>query len=468
MTAAAPAPGISENVIASARSLNRTDGDGSVPSAPAPEPHDPGSVASRTALVVDRASDRTEWFAEFYRDLHRNPELSFEEVRTAGRLAEVLRSSGFDVTEGIGRTGVVGILRNGDGPTVLLRGDMDALPVTEATGLSYASVARGVTPDGEDVGVMHACGHDMHVAVLAAAAEALAGSLDIWSGTLMVVGQPAEELIAGAAAMLDDGIYERFGTPDVVLGHHVGGAPAGTVTHAPGAIMSATTKIDITIHGRGGHGSAPYHSIDPVTTAAHVITRLQTFVAREIDPAAPVVVTVGRVWAGTKANVIPDDALLQLSVRATNSEVLLQATERIERIAVAECEATGCEEPPTVAIVMAARETVNDEAVHDAVSAAHREVFGTANVWRQQSILMGSEDFGAFGGYHGGWTEQLIPTHFWFLGGMSREAWGADANETTTPPDSLPAGHSSTFAPVLAETLVTGRASLISAALVYL
>ncbi len=468
MTITAQDPAAIAETASAVKPLTRTGADGVVPTAALPDAHGAASVASRTALVIERASDRTQWFTEFYRDLHRNPELSFEEVRTASKLAGVLRGAGFDVTEGVGRTGVVGILRNGEGPTVLLRGDMDALPVTEATGLAYASAARGVTPNGEEVGVMHACGHDMHVAALAASAEALAKARDTWSGTLMIVGQPAEELIAGAAAMLDDGIYERFGTPDVVLGHHVGGTPAGTVTHAPGVIMSATTKIDITIHGKGGHGSAPHLSIDPITTAAHIITRLQTFVAREVDPATPVVVTVGRVWAGTKANIIPDDALLQLSVRATDSEVLMWANDRVRAIAVAECAATGCATPPTIEVVMAARETVNDAAVHDAVTAAHREVFGAGNVWRQQSMLMGSEDFGAFGGYHGGWTEELIPTHFWFLGGMSRELWGADADETTTPPDTLPPGHSSTFAPLLAETLEAGRLSLVSAALVYL
>lgn len=427
---------------------------------------DVADIASRTARVVAPAAERAEFYEDFYRDLHRNPELSFQEVRTAGRLAEVLRSAGFEVHEGVGRTGVVGILRNGDGPTVALRGDMDALPVTEETGLPYASTARGRTPEGEEVDVMHACGHDVHVTCLAAAAEALAAARSEWSGTVMILGQPAEELIAGAAAMMDDDLYGRFGTPDVVLGQHVGGLPAGTVMHAPGRIMSATAKIDIVVVGKGGHGSQPQVCVDPIVIAAHIVARFQSIVAREVGGDDPVVITVGRMHAGTKANIIPDEALLQLSVRAPSIERVHWANDRIRAVVEAECATAGAPAAPRIEIVMEGRDTVNDVEAHDRARAAHVAVFGEPAVWRQRELIMGSEDFGVFGGIDR--LEAPIPTHFWFLGGMDPNMWGPDADDTTPPPADLPPGHSPTFAPVMRPTLAAGRDALVAAALAYL
>lgn len=423
-------------------------------------------IAARVARVVAPAAERAAHYEAFYEDLHRHPELSFQEERTAGKLAEALRASGFEVHEGIGRTGVVGILRNGDGPLVALRGDMDALPVTEETGLPYASTARGTTPEGEEVGVMHACGHDVHTTCLASAAEALASARDEWSGTIMILGQPAEEFIAGAKAMMDDDVFGRFGTPDVVLGQHVGGTPAGTVVHAPGRIMSATSKLDITVIGTGGHGSQPQMCVDPVVIAAHIVTRFQTLVAREVAGDDPVVITVGRWHAGTKANIIPDEALLQLSVRAPSTERLRWANERIRAVVDAECAAAGTPVPARIETVMEGRDTVNDVAVHDAVRAAHVSVFGEQQVWRQHQLLMGSEDFGVFGGADH--LETPIPTHFWFLGGMDPVMWGPEADDMTPPPADLPAGHSPTFAPLMRPTLEAGRDALVAAALAYL
>lgn len=281
------------------------------------------SAAARTALELT-ADLPVPALEDLYRDLHRHPELSFEEHRTAARLAERLKAAGFDTAEGIAGTGVAGLLRNGDGPTVLLRADMDALPVEELTGLPYASR----TP-----GVMHACGHDLHVTWLAGAAKALADGRDAWSGTLLLVGQPAEEAGGGAAAMVADGLYDRFPRPDVLLGQHVTPGPAGLYAHVPGLIMSATTDVEIVVHGRGGHGSRPETTVDPVVTAAYIVTRLQTVVSREIRPSDPVVLTVGRIEAGTAANIIPATARISLNLRTQSEAVRHRMLAAIRRIA---------------------------------------------------------------------------------------------------------------------------------------
>ncbi|HEX8869239.1 MAG TPA: amidohydrolase, partial [Lentzea sp.] len=232
-----------------------------------------------------------------YRDLHQHPELSLQELRTAGVLADALRPLGYDVTTEVGGTGVVGVLRNGDGPVVMLRADIDALPVQETTGLPYASTEPGVA---------HACGHDMHATCLVGAAERLAQTREEWAGTLLVVFQPAEELGRGARDMVDDGLFERFGKPDVVLAQHVSPLPAGMIAHGSGPLMAASDTARVTLFGRGGHGSAPETTVDPVLMAAHVVVRLQGIVAREVAPSERAVVTVGRIQAGTKENVIPE------------------------------------------------------------------------------------------------------------------------------------------------------------------
>ena len=422
----------------------------------------------RTAAVLERAAAHTEHFAEFYRDLHRNPELSYQEVRTAAKLAESLTASGLEVHTGIGGTGVLGILRNGPGPTVLLRGDMDGLPVIEDTGLPYASTAMGTTFDGVETGVMHACGHDMHTTGIAATAHALSQSTELWSGTLMVVGQPAEEALGGASAMLDAGMYTQFGTPDVVLGQHVSGQPAGVMVHGAGQIMAACASVDVTIIGLGGHGSTPENCIDPILIAAHLITRLQSVVARETPRNGFLVMTVGRAHSGTKSNIIPDEALLQISVRAPSTEVLEWAINRIRQVAAAEALASNAPEPPRVEVTMMARAVSNDAPTSDAVSLSHRAVFGDAQVWRQQGVIMASEDFGVFNGFDGGYTAHLIPTHFWFIGSNPADSWGADPTELTPSPKTLPTAHASGFAPELASTLPAARAAMVAAALTYL
>src|SRR5574340_592016 len=252
---------------------------------------------------------------KLYTDIHSHPELSMQETRTAGIAAQRLRAAGFEVTTQVGKTGVVGLLRNGDGPTVMLRADMDALPVEEATGVPYASKVTATDAEGHTVPVMHACGHDLHVTWLAGAAALLAQTRSTWKGTLMAVFQPAEETAAGAQAMIDDGLFARFPKPDVVLGQHVMVGPAGAIGGRSGAITSAADSFQIRLFGRGAHGSMPQTSIDPVVMAASVVLRLQTIVARELAPSEAAVVTVGALQAGTKENVIPDEATIKLNVR---------------------------------------------------------------------------------------------------------------------------------------------------------
>ncbi len=263
--------------------------------------------------------------AELYLDLHRHPELSGAEARTAGRLADHLAVDGYAVTRGVGGHGVVGVLRNGPGPVVLLRTELDALPVREETGLPYASTVTAPGPDGVPVPVMHACGHDVHMACAAGAATALARTRRLWSGTLLVVGQPAEETLTGAAAMLADGLYTRFPAPDVVLAQHAVPLPAGMVAHADGPLLAASATVEVVLHGRGGHAGAPQLAVDPVVTAAATVLRLQTVVSRETGPGEPLVLTVGALRAGGPGNVIADRATMEVTLRAFSAAGLDRA-----------------------------------------------------------------------------------------------------------------------------------------------
>jgi amidohydrolase len=277
---------------------------------------------------------------EFYQDLHQNPELSFQETRTAALIADRLHAEGFAATTEVGRTGVVGILRNGDGPTAMLRAEMDALPVQEATGLPYASTARGVDPAGQEVPVMHACGHDLHMTCLLGAAHVLAQDRRAWSGTLMLVFQPAEEIWSGARAMVDDGLFDRFVRPDVVLAQHVAPAPAGFLGVSSGAAFAGADSLRITLFGRGGHAALPEATVDPVVMAAATVLRLQTIAARELAGGEMAVVTVGALRAGTKENVIPDEAELLVSVRTIDPGVRDRVLAAIDRIVRAEAAAS--------------------------------------------------------------------------------------------------------------------------------
>ncbi|MER8057500.1 amidohydrolase [Streptomyces sp. SID8366] len=409
------------------------------------------SAAARTArdLTADLPLPGLE---DLYRDLHRHPELSLREHRTAGTLAGRLADAGFETAEGVGGTGVVGRLANGDGPTVLLRADMDALPVTEATGLPYASTADGV---------MHACGHDLHVTWLAGAAAALAAGRDTWRGTLLVVGQPAEESGQGARRMLTDGLYERFGRPDVLLGQHAAPGPAGLYPHAPGLIMSAATDVDIVVYGRGGHGSRPEATVDPVVTAAYLVTRLQTVVSREVAAGESAVLTVGRIEAGSRHNIIPDEARIALNLRTQSEAVRQRMLAAIRRIAQGECLAAGCPREPEVTLGATFPMTVNDAATDTTVAAVHGELFGAATVF-DPGPAMGSEDFPELA------LDGAIPYAYWFVTTTPHDAWN-DAPGDTLPEKlaAVPSNHSPHFAPD-PSTVAPGVRTLVSGALALL
>jgi hippurate hydrolase len=389
-----------------------------------------------------------------YKDVHSHPELSMQETRTAGLAADRLRASGYEVTTGIGKTGVVGILRNGDGPVVMLRADMDALPVQEATGLPYASKATATNREGETVPVSHMCGHDMHVTWLAGAAKLLAEARSTWRGTLMAVFQPGEETAEGAQAMIDDGLFKRFSKPDVILAQHVMVGASGTVAGRPGAITSAADSLQIRLFGRGAHGSMPQASIDPVVMAASTVMRLQTIVSREVAAAEAAVVTIGALQAGTKENVIPDDAIIKLNVRTFDEGVRKRVLAAIERIVNAEAEASGAPRKPEITTLDHYPLNVNDRDASKRVVDAFRAYFGGDRV-RETGPAPASEDFGSFG------TEWRSPSVFWFVGGTDPKTY-AKAKEANKL-NELPVNHSPKFAPVLHPTLRTGVEALVVA-----
>lgn len=391
-----------------------------------------------------------------YIDLHRHPELSFQETRTAGIAAAHLRDLGLEVTEGVGITGVVGVLKNGEGPVVWLRADMDALPVVEETGLAYASTATGVDPDGNTVGVMHACGHDMHVTAMIGAVERLVAEREQWNGTVVVVIQPAEEYGAGARAMLDDGALDRFPRPDVVLGQHVTPLPAGTIGVRPGPQMSASDGIQVVLHGRGGHGSRPHSTVDPIVMAAATIMRLQTVVSREVDPRDLAVVTVGAIHAGTKNNIIPADATLQLSLRYPDEQLREKVLERVERVIRAEAMASGAEREPEISTLHRLPATINDADATERVVSAFRGVFGEQSVI-DPGLFTGSEDVSWFA------RDAGVPLVFWFWGGVDPKAY-ADAVANDTVDKDVPTNHSPFYAPVIHPTIEVGVNAMATAA----
>ncbi|MBN9736070.1 MULTISPECIES: amidohydrolase [unclassified Pseudonocardia] len=400
--------------------------------------------------------------ADLYRDLHRHPELSFAETRTAGIAADRLRAAGFEVTEGVGRTGVVGVLRNGDGPTALLRADMDALPVAEDTGLDYASTARGTGRDGEETAVAHACGHDVHVTCLAGAAAELASTRDTWSGTLLVVFQPAEEFGAGADAMLDDGLFERFGTPDVVLGQHVAPLPAGVLAITPGPAFAGSDTVRVTLHGSGGHGSRPETTVDPVLLAASTVQRLHAVVSREVPATETAVLTVGMLRAGTKENVIGDSAELGLTVRSYTPAVRTRVLGAIERIARGESATSGSPRDPEIRVLESFPPVVNDA---DAVERTrHALTTATALPVVDPGPVTGSEDVGRFAVAAG------VPCAYWLLGGADPTEFAhcTSVDDIRERVAELPSNHSPRYAPVIEPTLSTGVAALTAAARAWL
>jgi amidohydrolase len=394
-----------------------------------------------------------------YKDIHSHPELSMQENRTAGIAAEHLRSAGYDVTTGIGKTGVLGVLKNGEGATVMLRADMDALPVREATGLPYASNATAADRDGKTVPVMHACGHDMHVTWLIGAATLFAQHRDAWRGTLMPLFQPAEETAQGAQAMIDDGLFKRVPKPDVILGQHVMVGSSGVVSSRSGVITSAGDSLQIRMFGRGAHGSMPQSSIDPVVMAAATVLHLQTIVSREVAPTDAAVLTIGSLQAGTKENVIPDEAIIKLNVRTFDEAVRKRVLAAIERIVNAEAEASRAPRKPEITPLDSYPLVRNDPEATKRIADAFRRYFAANRVQETQPTTA-SEDFGSFG------TNWHVPSFFWFVGGTDPDMYAA-AKTAGTVAD-IPTNHNPRFAPVIHPTLEAGVEALVVASQVWL
>lgn len=385
-----------------------------------------------------------------YRDLHQNPELSFQETKTAARLADEMRAIGFEVTTGVGRTGVVAVMRNGPGPVVLIRTDMDGLPIAEETGLPYASRATGTAPDGAPTPVMHACGHDIHMSNWVGTARRLTAMKGEWSGTLVMVGQPAEERGGGARAMLEDGLYTRFPKPQYALALHDNAAlPAGMIAYSNGWALANVDSVDLTIRGVGGHGAYPHTTKDPIVLASRTILALQTLVSRENDPRSPAVVTVGSIHGGTRPNIIPDEVKLQITVRSYADEARERLLSGIRRVAEGEAAAAGV--PKDRMPVMTVSDdftpaTFNTDKLARRAGDLFAARFGRDKVL-QQPPVMGGEDFSEF---HR--ADRSIESLIFWIGATERGRWEAARGD----PARLASLHSSKFAPDVVPTLATG------------
>ncbi len=377
---------------------------------------------------------------KYYEDLHAHPELSLNEKETARKVAHELAKHGYKVTQNVGGYGVVGVFKNGPGPTILVRGDMDALPITEDTGLVYASKVVVPGSDGRPAGVMHACGHDIHQTCLVATASVMAAFKEYWRGTLVIVAQPAEEIGKGAVAMINDGLFERFPVPDYYLALHVSSdLPVGVVGYTSGWALANVDSVDITIFGVGGHGSRPNQTVDPIVTAAQVINSLQTIVSRRLAPTEPGVVTVGSIHAGSKHNIIPGEAKLQLTVRSYSDETRKLLLDGIREITINTCRAMGCPRDP----IVDTRDdeftpaTYNDPRLTKALVGILQEVLGGDNVIEEKA-KMGGEDFGQFSRKH------RAPSFIYWLGSVGRKQYNQSLTEGGSP---LPPLHSSTYSP---------------------
>ena len=415
-------------------------------------------VSLNPEVSADEPKGAGDWVAThldpllvLYKDLHAHPELSFQEVETSKRIADELRKAGAEVTTKVGRHGVVGVVKNGKGPTVLVRSDMDALPVTEQTGLSFASKVNATDREGKTVGVMHACGHDVHMACLVGAAQWLSSHRDRWSGTVVLIGQPAEEAIGGAKEMLADGLYTRFPKPDFALALHVtNDQPTGVVTYTSGPAFAGSTSVNVTIKGRGGHGAAPHLTVDPIVLAALVIVDLQTINSREVDPLSPSVITVGSIHGGTKHNIIPDEVKLQLTLRAYRDTVKNLQIEAIKRRISGLAQAHRAPEP-TFEVHESTPPTVNTPSLVDRVVPLLRKEFGEKNV-KAVDPVMGAEDFGLFGA--GG-----VPTFMFRIGTIAPKRLKAAKAEAK----GLPSLHSALYFPEAPESITTGVRAMTAA-----
>ena len=401
-------------------------------------------AAARTRMVLQNLDAIYPQMDALYQDLHAHPELSFQEEATAAKLAEHLRAAGIEVTTTVGGHGVVGVLKNGAGPTVLLRADMDALPVEEKTGLPYASKVTAKDATGATVPVMHACGHDGHMTAWMGTALLLSKARDQWHGTVVFVGQPAEEHGGGAAAMLKDGLYTRFPKPDQAVAIHLSSdAPAGAVRFTRGFAFANVDSVDITLFGRGGHGAQPQASVDPVVMAAKVVLGLQTLVSRENDPLDPAVITVGSIHGGTKHNIIPDEVELQLTVRSYGDDVRKRLLDGITRVVQGEAVTSGAPREPVVTVSDSTPATFNDPALTDRLVGAVRREIGEDAVVEQRPVMIG-EDFAHYG-------RAGVPAVLLYVGAVEPTRY-ADAKKNGTP---LPPTHSSGFAPDRERTLRT-------------
>jgi hippurate hydrolase len=409
-----------------------------------------GDAPSKTSSWID---EQLPALLETYRYLHENPEVSFEEKETAAFIAQLWRDSGYEVTSSVGGHGVVGLLKNGEGPTVMLRCDLDALPVTEQTQLPFASTKRVELPGGATSGVMHACGHDIHMTNLVASARYMADHQDAWSGTLMVIAQPAEERGAGAKAMLADGLFERFPKPDFAVALHVSGDKrAGEVAVLPGYALANVDSVDIHVKGRGGHGSAPHTAIDPIVQAAHLVVSLQTIVSREVKPIDPAVVTVGSIHGGTKHNIIGSECHLQITVRSYSQEVRGQVLSAIRRKARAVAQSFDAPEPE-ITVSEGTPSLKNDLDLTRRLKAVFAGAIGEENV-AEDEPSMGGEDFSQFG-------RAGVPILMYRLGTISQSRLDR-FKQLGVPPPSL---HSSHYYPDVEPSLRTGVMTMTAAAL---
>ena len=425
-----------------------------------------GAVAQSPANLRDSVQAQLPALTETYKQLHRNPELSHHEEKTSAYLAGELRKAGYTVTERVGKYqdgsqayGIVAVLENGAGPRLLVRTDMDALPVEEKTGLDYASTVRATNPQGQDVGVMHACGHDIHMSVLLGTAREMAARKGQWHGTLVLIGQPSEETIDGARAMLADGLYERFGRPDFVVSEHdTNTAPAGSIAIKGGPLLASSTSIDVVMRGIGSHGSAPQNGKDPVLMAAEFIVLAQSIVSRQIDPQQPAVMTVGTIHGGTKRNIIPEEVTMGITLRAYSDKVREQIIADIRRTAegIAIGYGVPADRMPTVTVSQSeiTPATYNDPALAERLRKAAVAAIGADHVLPAESV-MGSEDVGLFT------LDGKIPGVMFWLGAVDPEKL-AHAKESGVP---LPGAHSPLFAPVYGPTITTGVTAMTVVAL---
>lgn len=415
-----------------------------------------GVAVTKAEEPADWARSHMEELISLYRHFHQHPELSLHETETAARIAQEWRSAGFDVTSGVGDTGVVAVLKNGPGPTLMLRTDLDALPVTENTNLVYSSQATVTQKDGRKTGVMHACGHDIHMTNLVGVARYMAANRNRWSGTLVLIGQPAEEVVQGARKMLADGLYTKFPKPDLALAMHVdAGLEAGKIGHNVGSITANVDSVDVLLRGKGGHGAWPHTTVDPVVMAARLVLDLQTLVSRETNPIEPAVVTVGTIHGGTKRNIIPDSCLLQLTIRTYSDDVRKHILEGIERKAQAVAQGAGAPAPEIKAFPEESSPSINnDKQLVERLLKVWEKTLGADNL-KLSPPTMGAEDFSLYG------REGGIPIFMIHLGSVEAHRLAGLKRGGMAPP-SL---HSSSYYPDAELTLQTGITAMSAAAL---